>query len=359
MARMNRSSRLSNVFFTFLGAASVGLVIAVLALAGVFDSTERVVTQAPRATTTAVSDQRAADGSVSQIYAQTAPGVAFIQNRGNGGSGSGFLIDAQGHVVTNAHVVDGGSSFTVRFGEDGDALTAKLIGKDESTDLAVLEIEPKQVPPETKPLELASSSELRPGDVAIAIGSPFGLSGSVTTGVISALDRTITAPNGFQIEGVLQTDAAINPGNSGGPLLDAQGHVIGVNSQIAASSARQSSGVGFAVPVDTVNEVVPQLIKGGDIERAYLGVSSTLDPNDDGAVVDTIAPGGPAAASELRPGDRITAVDDTEVKEPSDLSSAVLEHKPGERIELTVVRDGQQRTIEVELGTRPDQLAQG
>ncbi|HKH17479.1 MAG TPA: trypsin-like peptidase domain-containing protein [Solirubrobacteraceae bacterium] len=356
---MNRSSRLSNVFFTFLGAASVGLVIAVLALAGVFESTERVVTQAPRTSTTAVSEQRAADGSVSQIYAQTAPGVAFIQNRGNGGSGSGFLIDAQGHVVTNAHVVDGGSSFTVRFGEDGDALTAKLIGKDESTDLAVLEIDPKQRPAESRPLELASSSALRPGDVAIAIGSPFGLSGSVTTGVISALHRTITAPNGFQIEGVLQTDAAINPGNSGGPLLDAEGRVIGVNSQIAASSARQSSGVGFAVPVDTVNEVVPELIRGGDIERAYLGVSSTLDPDDDGAVVDMITPDGPAAASELRTGDRITAVDGAEVKEPSDLSSAVLKHKPGERVELTVVRDGEQRTIEVELGTRPDQLAQG
>jgi putative serine protease PepD len=355
---MNRSSsRLSNVLSAFLGAAAVGLVVAVLALAGVFESTERVVTQPPRADTTAVSDQRAADGSVSEIYAQTAPGVAFVEN-GNGGSGTGFLFDAQGHVVTNQHVVAGGSEFTVRFGEDGDALPAKLAGADASTDLAVLELDPDKVPAETEPLELASSGRLRPGDVAIAIGSPFGLSGSVTTGVISALDRTIDSPNGFQIEGVLQTDAAINPGNSGGPLLDGEGRVIGVNSQIASSS-RQSAGVGFAVPVDTVKEIVPQLIEGGDIERAYLGVSSTLDPSEDGAVVATIAQGGPAADSELRAGDRITRVEDREIKEPSDLSSAILEYKPGDRVELTVVRDGEQRTIDVQLGTRPDQPARG
>ena len=358
MTHMKRSSRLANVFFTFLGAAAVGLVIAVLAVAGTFDRTERVVTQStPPAETTAVSDERAADGSVSDIYAQTAPGVAYVQN-GNSGSGSGFLMDAQGHVVTNDHVVQGGSEFTVRFGEDGDTLPAKLVGKDASTDLAVLEVDPDKVPAETKPLELSSSAQLRPGDVAIAIGSPFGLSGTVTTGIISALDRKITAPNGFDIEGVLQTDAAINPGNSGGPLLDAEGRVIGVNSQIASSS-RQSSGVGFAVPVDTVKEIVPQLIKGGDIERAYLGVSSTIDPNEDGAVVDSIAQTGPAASSDLRPGDRITAVDGREIKEPSDLASAVLDHKPGERIELSVMRGGQQRTIDVQLGTRPDQLAQG
>ena len=345
------------MLFTFMGAAAVGLVVVVLAIAGAFDGTDRVVTQSPRAATTEVADQRAADGTVSDIYAKTAPGVAFVDN-GNGGSGSGFLMDAQGHVVTNEHVVDGGSDFTVRFGEDGDALQAKLVGADASSDLAVLEVDPDKVPAETAPLELASSSDLRSGDVAIAIGSPFGLEGSVTTGVISALDREIQSPNGFQIEGVLQTDAAINPGNSGGPLLDAEGRVIGVNSQIA-SSARQSSGVGFAVPVDTVKDVVPQLIKGGDIDRAYLGVSTTADPNADGAVVAAITRSGPAASSDLRTGDRITAVDGQEIKEPGDLSSTVLDHKPGDRVKLTVVRGGQQRTIDVQLGTRPDQPVQG
>jgi putative serine protease PepD len=351
---MNRSSRLSNVFFTFLGAAAVGLVIAVLAVAGVFDRTERVVEQAPRGgTTTAVSQQPAADGSVSDIYAEAAPAVASVDN-GNGGSGSGFLMDGEGHVVTNQHVVDGGSDFTVRFGEDGEEIEARLVGEDPSTDLAVLEIE--DVPAETDPLELSSSGDLRPGDAVIAIGSPFGLSGSVTTGIVSALDRQITAPNGFQIDGVLQTDAAINPGNSGGPLLDAEGRVIGVNSQIASSDARQSSGVGFAVPVDTVKEVVPQLLENGEIERAYLGVRFGEDPEQSGALVGQVTPGGPAAEADLRPGDRITAIDGREIDQAEDLSTAVAERKPGDRVRLTVQRDGEQRTIEVELGTRPDQV---
>jgi putative serine protease PepD len=222
----------------------------------------------------------------------------------------------------------------------------------------VLEVDPKKISAETKPLELASSSDLRPGDTAIAIGSPFGLSGTVTSGIISALDREIQSPNGFPISGVLQTDAAINPGNSGGPLLDAEGRVIGVNSQIASSS-RQSSGVGFAVPVDTVKEVVPQLLRDGKIERAYLGVRAQLDEREEGAVVFTIAPGGPADETELREGDRIVDLGGRAIKEPEDLSSAVLEHKPGDRVKLTFERNGDRRTIDVQLGTRPDQLGQG
>ena len=361
MAAMQRSSRLTNLFFLFLGAASVGLVVAALAVAGVLDGTERVVREVPRDASTPISQPRAATGSVSEIYAKTSPGVAFVEAQGaggSGGSGSGFLMDGQGHVVTNEHVVEAGSRFTIRFGEEGDPLPAKVVGQDRSSDLAVLEVDPKKVPAETKPLVLASSSELRPGDAAIAIGSPFGLSGTVTTGIISALDRSIRSPNGFPISGVLQTDAAINPGNSGGPLLDSEGRVIGVNSQIASDS-RQSSGVGFAVPVDTVKEVVPKLISGDEIKRAYLGVSTGPDSTDDGAVVMSITQDGPAAGSGLRTGDRITKVGDRAVSEPDDLSSAVLEFKPGQRIKLTVVRGGDERTIDVQLGTRPDQLEQG
>jgi S1-C subfamily serine protease len=362
---MNRSSRLTNVFFTFLGAASVGLVIAVLATAGVFDQPERVVREVSPPQSTPVSQPRPARGSVSDIYAKTAPGVAFIESDGEGASGSGsgatgsgFLIDGQGHVVTNDHVVEAGSRYTVRFGEKGDALPAELVGKDPSSDLAVLKVDPQKISAETKPLELASSADLRPGDVAIAIGSPFGLSGTVTTGIISALNRDITAPNNFPISGVLQTDAAINPGNSGGPLLDAQGRVIGVNSQIASGS-QQNSGVGFAVPVDTVKDVVPQLLKGGDIKRAYLGVSTGETQSQDGAVVASIAQGGPAAGSDLRPGDRIVDVAGRAIKTPADLTSAVLDHKPGDRVKLTVERNGDRRTIDVQLGTRPDQTVQG
>jgi putative serine protease PepD len=360
MAAMNRSSRQSNLLFLFLGAASVGLVVAVLAVAGVFES-ERVIREVPRASSTPVSQPRAAADSVSELYARTSPAVAYVQAEGGGsaGSGSGFLIDAQGHIVTNQHVVAAGDSFTVRFGEDGDPLSAKLVGSDASTDLAVLEVDPKKISGETKPLELAASSELRPGDAAVAIGSPFGLSGTVTTGIISALDREIESPNGFPISGVLQTDAAINPGNSGGPLLDAQGRVIGVNSQIASGTAQQSSGVGFAVPVDTVKDVVPQLLDGGEIKRAYLGVSSGPAENESGAIVMSITADGPAADSGLRTGDRITKVDDRAINEPGDLSSAVLEYEPGDRVKLTVERGGDERTIDVQLGTRPDQLEQG
>ena len=364
MAAMHRSSRLSNVLFTFLGAASVGLVIAVLAIAGVFDPGERIVREVPRESSTPVSQPRApgAPGSVSDIYARTAPGVAFIAAEGaggTGGTGSGFLIDGQGHVVTNDHVVGSGSRFTVRFGEKGEPLSAKLVGEDASTDLAVLEVDEKKISAETKPLELSSSSDLRPGDAAIAIGSPFGLSGTITTGIISALNRDITSPNGFPISGVLQTDAAINPGNSGGPLLDANGRVIGVNSQIAASDSRQSSGVGFAVPVDTVKEVVPQLLENGEIKRAYLGVSTGPAESGDGAVVASITRDGPAADSGLRVGDKIVKVEDRTIQDPSGLSTAVLDFKPGDRVTLTVERGGDERTIDVELGTRPDQLQQG
>jgi putative serine protease PepD len=352
---MTTKSRLSNFVFILLGAASVGLVVAVLALTGVLDRTERVVTAVPRPATAMVAQTPAAAGSVADIYAKTQSAVAYVD--AGQGSGSGFLIDGQGHVVTNDHVVEAGTSYKVRFGEDGSELPAKLIGKDPSTDLAVLQVDASKVPAETKPLTLASSGQLRPGDEAIAIGSPFGLSGTVTTGIISALDREIESPNGFPISGVLQTDAAINPGNSGGPLLDAEGRVIGVNSQIASSS-RQSSGVGFAIAVDTVKQVVPQLIKGGDIQRAYLGVSSVAQPGETGAVVAAISPQGPAAGTDLQPGDKITAIGDTQVKTPSDLSTAVLQSKPGEHVTLKVDRNGQQRTIDVTLGQRPDQIQQ-
>ena len=340
----------------FLGAVAVGLVVAVLAVSGALDRTERVVTGAPKAATSTVADAPRSGLDVASIYADAAPAVAFIQ--AGQGSGSGFLIDGKGHVVTNEHVVEAGSDYTVTLGEDGEELPAELVGEDASTDLAVLRVDPQDVPAEVKPLTLASSADLRPGDEAIAIGSPFGLSGTVTTGIISALDREIDSPNGFTIPGAVQTDAAINPGNSGGPLLDEQGRVIGVNSQIASSS-RQSSGVGFAVAVDTVKEVVPQLIQGGEIKRAYLGVSTREEPGSPGAVVAAVQPGGPAAGSPLRTGDRIVKLDDREVENPSDLSTGILDFKPGDRVTLTVDRGGQQTTIDVTLGTRPDQLQQG
>ena len=193
--------------------------------------------------------------SLAQLYARSQDAVAYVQTQK--GSGSGFLVDKNGQIVTNEHVVDGASRVTVRFGEHGKALPARVVGQDASDDLAVLDVADSAVAKLT-PLSLGSSSSLRVGQPAIAIGSPFGLSGTLTSGVVSALGRDIQSPNGHTISGVVQTDAAINPGNSGGPLLDTTGHVIGINSQIATESG-SNSGVGFAIPIDTVRRVLTNL----------------------------------------------------------------------------------------------------
>jgi putative serine protease PepD len=193
--------------------------------------------------------------SLADLYARSQGAVAYVQTQK--GSGSGFLVSKNGQIVTNQHVVDGASRVTVRFGEHGRALPARVVGEDATDDLAVLDVADSAVA-NIKPLTLGSSSSLRVGQSAIAIGSPFGLSGTLTSGVVSALDRDIQSPNGRTIAGVVQTDAAINPGNSGGPLLDASGQVIGINSQIATESG-SNSGVGFAIPVDTVRRVLTNL----------------------------------------------------------------------------------------------------
>src|SRR5829696_2321441 len=242
-------------------AASVVVIFGALALAGVFQRDDAT----PQARAQQTQQAPGQPTSVADIYRQVEPSVVFVQaNSGRGqlpfpgggraASGSGFVVDDQGHIVTNDHVVEGADQFRVRFGEDGQPVDAKLLGKDPSSDLAVLEVDPSKVQGGVQPLELGSSSDLSPGDPAIAIGSPFGLEGTVTSGIVSALGRTIQAPNGFSISNAVQTDAAINPGNSGGPLLDGEGRVIGVNSQIASESGG-NSGVGFAVPVDEIKQV--------------------------------------------------------------------------------------------------------
>src|SRR3954454_14199828 len=223
------------------GAVSVGLVVGVLAVAGVIDDDTSPAAGTVAATTTTGSAAKAdpLPTDVSNIYKQVSPGVAFVQSStssrgvangsGQAATGSGFVFDAQGHIVTNDHVVENFDTFSVRVGSDQKPIKATLVGTDPSSDLAVLKIDPSQVRGGLKPLALGDSNALAPGDQAIAIGSPFGLSGTVTTGVVSALGRTIESPNGFPIANAVQTDAAINPGNSGGPLLDGRGQVIGVN----------------------------------------------------------------------------------------------------------------------------------
>ncbi|MEO8688284.1 MAG: trypsin-like peptidase domain-containing protein [Solirubrobacteraceae bacterium] len=368
-------SRLSNLFYVLLGAVAVGAVVAALAVVGALPSKiERTTANttttadAPQSTTTPAALD-SAPTSVADIYSKVSGSVVFVSARGGNGalgfngsgggkaaSGSGFVIDTAGHIVTNDHVVENADKFTVRFGEKGNPITAKLVGKDPSSDLAVLSVDPKAARG-VKPLQLASSSNLRPGQATIAIGSPFGLSGTVTTGIISALHREIEAPNGFSIPGAVQTDAAINPGNSGGPLLDAAGRVIGVNSQIASSSGG-NTGVGFAVPVDSIRNVIPRLLKDGHIDRAYLGLASGERPATPGALVGTVNPGTPADDAGIKTGDLITALDGKTVRNPSELSLDVLTKKPGDSVKVELKRGGSTKTVTVKLGRRPNRVSQ-
>jgi putative serine protease PepD len=295
--------------------------------------------------------ERAKDGVVHVTAETPGQGSPFLPpGQGGGGTatGSGFLIDDEGHVLTNQHVVDDAQSVTVRF-PDGDEIDARVVGADASSDVAVLELE--RVPSGVTPLELGSSEALEIGDLVVAIGSPFGLEGTVTSGIVSALHRELTAPDGFTIDGAIQTDAAINPGNSGGPLLDGQGRVIGINSQIASSSGG-NEGIGYAVPIETAKEVADALIAGRTIERPFLGVQ--LAETDDGAQIAAVTDGSPADRAGLRQGDVITEVEG-EAASADDVRRAVAEREPGDEIELTVRRDGGTETVTATLGKRPTQ----
>jgi putative serine protease PepD len=287
------------------------------------------------------------------IYALASPAVVSI--RTGTGSGTGFLIDKQGRIVTNAHVVGGNSRVLVRFGQEQTSLDGKVIGSDPSSDLAVVSIGPGSVPKGVKPLQFADSRAVQVGDVAIAIGNPFGLDRTATEGIVSGLGREIQAPNGFQIDAVIQTDAPINPGNSGGPLLDDSGHVIGVNSQIATAGAGGGNlGIGFAVPSNTARQVVPQLENGHSVKHPWLGVQTSGDPTSpNGAQVQSVTPGGPADKAGLQQNDVIKGIDAQPVHDPTELSSAVDAKKPGEKITIQIERGGLTQQLDATLGTRP------
>src|SRR4051812_15371633 len=305
----------------------------------------------------AVSDQplkpRQGQTRAGAIYALASPAVVSI--RTDTGSGTGFLIDTSGRIVTNAHVVGNNKRVLVRFGQEQTSLDGKVVGSDPSTDIAVVDIGSGSIPKNVKPLDFADSRAVQVGDVAIAIGNPFGLDRTATEGIVSGLGREIKAPNGFQIDAVIQTDAPINPGNSGGPLLDDAGHVIGVNSQIATAGAGGGNlGIGFAVPSNTARQVVPQLERGQMVKRAYLGVESSADPTSpNGAEIQSVVPGGPAEKGGLRKGDVVKEIDGAPVKDPSDVSSAIATKKPGDKITVQVERNGLTQEVDVTLGTRP------
>ncbi|HEY8584913.1 MAG TPA: trypsin-like peptidase domain-containing protein, partial [Capillimicrobium sp.] len=265
-------------------------------------------------------------------------------------TGTGFLIGDGSTIVTNAHVVGNASDVQVTFGDQGRRIDTEVLGRDVSTDLAVLRVDPGAHG--AAPLPLADSDDVRVGDGVVAIGNPFGLDRTATAGIVSATGRHIQAPNGFDIDDVIQTDAPINPGNSGGPLIDARGRVIGVNSQIATSGAGGGNvGIGFAVPSNTVREIVPQLKSGQRIKRPFLGVSTV--PDTRGARVARLVPSGPSDSAGLRVGDVIVGVDGDTVDDPQDVAAGIADNSPGDAVDVEVLRGGQQETISVKLGTRP------
>jgi len=293
------------------------------------------------------------------------------------GLGSGFVIDTDGHIVTNNHVVEGARRIQVRFSDDTEA-EAKVVGADPHTDLAVIKVD---VPAALlHPVELGESDTLRVGQRAIAIGNPFGFERTVTTGIISAVGRVLRQISGFSLPNLIQTDAAINPGNSGGPLLDSQGKVIGVNTIIFTRTG-SSAGVGLAIPVNTVKRVVPELIENGHFAHSWLGIrgysinselAEALDlPVDNGVLIGEAIRDGPSAQAGLRGGKRevlvegfiepisaggdiIIAINDTEIRGMDDLITCLESTVVGQEVELTIIRDGDEKRLTVELDERPD-----
>jgi S1-C subfamily serine protease len=344
-------------------------------------STRTIVERGPGASASAMTASTGAR-TAREIYRRDAPGVVFIRARsvqaqssvfdlgepqGEVSTGSGFVIDEDGHVLTNAHVVSGATDVQVSFSGER-TVPARVVGKDEDTDLALLAVEPAGL--DLRPLALGSSASVQVGDPTVAIGNPFGLDRTLTTGVVSAKQRRITAPNGFSIENVIQTDAAINPGNSGGPLIDAAGRVIGVNSQIATAGSSGSVGIGFAVPIDTAKVVIPQLKEHHKVSRAYLGIGGRAVEEAlaslgagarSGVLVEEVYADSPAERAGIiaedpvsgARGDVIVALDEQPVRSMADVGEALERRAPGDGMAVELLRDGRRLTVQVELGERP------
>lgn len=372
-------------------AALIGAAVGAATYAAVGGSGKTTVVKtaaAPASPTSSSSSPKFASQtsplSVGEIYKRDAPGVVeitvttqsnpnlFGQSGTSEAQGSGFVYDTQGDIVTDQHVVDGATSISVKF-SNGASYKATLVGSDASSDLAVIKVDaPASL---LHPLALADSGTVSVGDSVVAIGSPFGLAGTITEGIVSALHRDIQAPNNFTITDTIQTDAAINHGNSGGVLLNSSGQVIGVTAQIDSESGG-NDGVGFAIPSNTVRSVVSQLIGGGSVQRAYLGVHIETIPSDAAAALNIpvgveirdVKPGTPAARAGLKGstgsqvvngqayvtgGDVITEVDGRPVTNADTLETDIAGRKPGSKVTLTVVRNGATKTVTVTLGTRP------
>jgi S1-C subfamily serine protease len=380
-------------FAALVAAAILGGGVAVCAgtLLGTFDGGTTVVTQTSASANhePAVSTGRM---TISEIYKRAAPGVVQITSTTSGTTqtnlfggqfesppqqalGSGFVLDKAGHIVTNYHVVEGADDIKVSFSNQ-DTVRANVVGTDPSTDLSVLRV--RASASALTPLSLGDSDQVEVGDQVVAIGNPFGLVRTATAGIISAVQRYITAPNDFTIDHVLQTDAPINHGNSGGPLLNASGQVIGVNTQIETGGATGNVGIGFAVPSNTVKYVVAQILRTGKVAHAYLGIRGqgiTSDlaqrytlPVSVGILVETVTKGSGAAKAGLQKGDTqvvvagetyvlggdiIVAVDGRQLSSIDQLRDVVAAHQPGDKIKLQIFRDAKKTSVTVTLGRQP------
>ena len=397
MTRLRRGLR--HPFFSALtGGALVAIAFLIALGAGWVDEGNDSPAPALQSLPAAAQDQ-GSENAVNRIYKAASPGVVFIEADGvsAGGqqspldpfgapqgpstaTGSGFVLDEEGHVLTNAHVVAGADQVRVTIGEDSDPIDAKVVGTDPSTDLALLDTDADAG--DLQPLPLGDASDLEVGDPVVAIGNPLGLDHTATAGIVSALGREIDSPNGFTITNAIQTDAPINPGNSGGPLLDSSSQVIGINSQIATAGGQGSIGIGFAVPANTARDVVQQLLDNGEVEHSFLGLTGAditpeaakvLDlPTDDGVLVQDVVPDGPAddagieggsAQADIGPaplrigGDIIVKVAGDPVDSMDDVIAAVDARDPGDSLELTILRDGHEQTVTAELADRPDAVS--
>jgi putative serine protease PepD len=352
------------------GGASAGILAATGALGGDGGATTTVI---ERTASLAARNSSSSGLDAEALYASASAGVVDISVTGTssaqgatpfggGGApqsqtsatGTGFVVDGKGHILTAAHVVDGASSITVKL-QDGTTRTATVLGKDDATDVAVIKIDPSGL--KLHPLALGSSASLNVGEGVAIIGDPFGYQRSLSTGIVSGVDRTIQAPNGFTVAHAIQTDAAMNPGNSGGPVLDASGQVIGIVDQIATNgSSDQSSGVGFAVPIDLVRSVLSKLEGGQRVSHAYLGVATgDSSTTASGATISGVTSGGPGAGAGLRTGDVVTGFAGTRIAGSNDLVAAIAAHQPGDRVAVEVRRGSRTLKLSATLGIQPAQ----
>jgi len=393
-----QQSKLRSPFFSALLGGLVVAVVGLIAIAaGVGDSGGGSTTTVASPLTAPIDAKEEKNTNVvNQIYKADGNGVAFIESQlepqeseflnpfgepeaesGGTATGSGFVIDDEGHILTNNHVIEGASKVEVKLGESEKEYEAEVVGADPGTDIALLKVEAPSK--ELHPLTLGHSSEVEVGDPVVAIGNPFGLDRTVTSGIVSALQRQIQAPNGFSINHVIQTDAAINPGNSGGPLIDAGGAVIGINSQIATGGGGDGNvGIGFAIPIDTIRAEIKDLETKGEVEHAFLGISGgTITPElakalnlpaKHGVIVQQVVKDGPADKAGLEAGttsatingqevrlggDIITEANGKQLKSMEELVEVIQEAQPGDKLELQVLHDGNEKSVDVTLGTQP------